>query len=350
MKRVFVVGGAWSLVLVIGGVCLAADTKRQGPQPASNPPRSAAAPASSSSGGLRYVSPPPNTGGVDTNRRAADARHAAQAAAAQAVAAQAAAAARRAAARPVTPVRPATPSTSVSPNNGFGYGYGRYYPRYSYGFYGGYGYPTTPYGTSPYVLGYDPYSGQSYLYPYNGGYGYGYSPYGYRSPYYIPYLGFGYPGAVFANPGQLFGIGPIQQLMGVGPGFQGQPNFGPFANGAPFANGNANAVNPNGANGNNNANPGFANGNNAGNAAVNNPPPARKAAAVPGSKAMDLAWQFITFGDAHFGNLKYNDALDRYRRAARRVPDAGRCLDARGDGHGGDWLLHAGCQGDSPRT
>ena len=75
------------------------------------------------------------------------------------------------------------------------------------------------------MLGYDPYTGQTFLYPYSGGYTpygyspygyspYGYSPYGYRYPYYgNPYLGFGYPAAVFVNPGQLFGLGPIQQSM-----------------------------------------------------------------------------------------------------------------------------------------
>src|SRR5208283_4723238 len=39
-----------------------------------------------------------------------------------------------------------------------------------------------------------------------------------------------------------------------------------------------------------------------------------------GGKAMEIAWKFITFGDAHFGDQKYNDALDRYRRAARECP------------------------------
>ena len=122
-------------------------------------------------------------------------------------------------------------------------------------------------------MGYDPYSGQSYLYP--GGYSNSYSPYGYNGygngyPYYGRYLGYGYPGAVFANPGQLFGIGPIQQLMGVNPGFNQQPNVGPFAN---F---NQNPV-PN-AN-NNNVNPGFAGGNQpagnqpGGNVAANVPAP-----------------------------------------------------------------------------
>ena len=75
------------------------------------------------------------------------------------------------------------------------------------------------------------------------------TPYGYQYPYYRnPYLGYGYPGAVFAPAGQLFGLGPIQQLMGVGPGFQQpQANANGFANGNPnvFANGNGNAANVN---------------------------------------------------------------------------------------------------------
>jgi tetratricopeptide (TPR) repeat protein len=38
---------------------------------------------------------------------------------------------------------------------------------------------------------------------------------------------------------------------------------------------------------------------------------------------MELAWKFIAFGDAQFADLKYNDALDRYRRARREAPHLG---------------------------
>jgi tetratricopeptide (TPR) repeat protein len=260
MNRIIAAGGAWSLFLVLGGVCLAADQKRPGTQPAPSQPQPKASQA-----------------------------------AAQAAAARSAAAAR------LPTLQPAISSSSGTSN----YFYRGYYP------YGGYGYyPYSLYGTSPYVLGYDPYSGQAYLYP--GGY----SPYAYRYPYFTnPYLGFGYPDAVFANPGQLFGLGPIQQLMGGNQGFQ-QPNA------APFANANPNPV----PNGNNNANAGFGNGNNAGRNAVagNVPsPPAPRKQAAAGTKATELAWKFVAFGDARFGDLKYNEALDRYRRAAKECPTLG---------------------------
>jgi tetratricopeptide (TPR) repeat protein len=306
MNRIFVVGGAWSMVLVIGGLCWAADQKRQGNQPAPQAPPPANTPGFTPGGGMRYI--PPNKGNTNTNPRAAEA-----------AAARAAAAARNS--PPATPVVPQP--TAPSPNRHY---YPSGYPYGGYGYYAPYGYPYSPYGTTQYVLGYDPYTGQTFLYPYSGGYTpygyspygyspYGYSPYGYRYPYYgNPYLGFGYPSAVFVNPGQLFGLGPIQQLMGA---YQG---FGPQQNAAPFANANPNPPNAN----NNNPNPGLANGNNPrGNAAANVPEPPQPHKSAAGSKAMELGWKFITFGDARFGELKYSDALDRYRRAARECPTLG---------------------------
>jgi tetratricopeptide (TPR) repeat protein len=302
MKRVLVAGGAWCIIFTFGAIGLAADVKRQGNQPA---PAQPAANPGATSGSARFV--PPSAAGTNPGApgpsRQSDAVRAAQAA-------QAAAAMRSS--PPVRPrvtqppaIQPVPPVRDRSSGNFYGN-----YP------YRGYGYP---YGTTPYVLGYDPYSGQPYLYP--GGY-YGYSPYGYGNgyPYYGRYLGFGYPGAVFVDPGQLFGIGPIQQLMGVNPGFNQQPNVGPFANVNP------NPV-PNG--NNNNANPGFAGGNQpganqpGGGAAANVPAPPQPRKAAVGAKANELAWKFITFGDARFGELKYSEALDRYRRAAREAPTLG---------------------------
>jgi tetratricopeptide (TPR) repeat protein len=97
---------------------------------------------------------------------------------------------------------------------------------------------------------------------------------------------------------------------------QGLP---PQANAAPLGNGNANPA----LNANNNANPGFGNGNNpGGNAVGGNGGPAAHKAAV-GSKALELGWKFIAFGDARFGDLKYSEALDRYRRATHECPTLG---------------------------
>jgi tetratricopeptide (TPR) repeat protein len=37
-------------------------------------------------------------------------------------------------------------------------------------------------------------------------------------------------------------------------------------------------------------------------------------------EALALAWKFIGFGDAHFNNQKYSEALQRYRKAVRGAP------------------------------
>ena len=61
-----------------------------------------------------------------------------------------------------------------------------------------------------------------------------------------------------------------------------------------------------------------------------NPPPASDDAA-PADKnepqdrplsptAVNLAWKFIGFGDAHFSSQKFSDAYDRYRKATRAAP------------------------------
>ncbi len=197
MKRIFLWVGAWASVVVIAGVCLAAGPQKPGNQPAV-PASPQAAPSGGAGGGLRYAAPPSSSAAA---ARAAQAQ--AAAAAQRAAQARAAAAAQRAAA-----ARSAAAS-SAQPNPP--YGYGNYYSRYGYNPYGYY-----PYGTSPYVLGYNPWTGQAYLYPYTGG---GYSPYyqqyGYQPYYANSYLGYGYPGAVFAPADLLFGPAPIQQLMGM---------------------------------------------------------------------------------------------------------------------------------------
>ena len=178
MKRIFVSVGIWASAVLVGGICLAANPTKPGSQ--------TTGPASAASGG------------VNANQRAA-----------QAAAARNAASARRSASQR------ASTSTSLygTSNNGYGYspyGYSPYgYSPYNYG------------GTTPYIVGYNPYTGQMFMYPYGGGYSPYYSQYGYQNPYYgNSYLGYGYPTAVFANAGQLYGPGPIMQMMGVLQWFQ----------------------------------------------------------------------------------------------------------------------------------
>ena len=160
------------------------------------------------------------------------------------------------------------------------------------------------------MLAYNPWTGAATMYPYTGGY----SPYNQN-----PYLGYGYPGAVFAPADQIYGLGPVQQLMGVAAWQQPQGNANFAANGNPNANaGNAGNGNANAGN----ANPGLANNNPALGAAAGDPA-AHKPPAPAGSKALEIAWKFITFGDAHFGNQEYKAALESYRSAARECPTLG---------------------------
>jgi len=53
-------------------------------------------------------------------------------------------------------------------------------------------------------------------------------------------------------------------------------------------------------------------------------PPAEPEEAKPGRatnpRAVNLAWRFIGFGDAHFANENYAEANDRYRKAATAAP------------------------------
>jgi tetratricopeptide (TPR) repeat protein len=98
---------------------------------------------------------------------------------------------------------------------------------------------------------------------------------------------------VFIPPEQLFGPGPIMQMMGVDRGFN-RPAVP--ARSAPVARArNADA-------------PGLA---------ADDAKPAPRPA---GAKATETAWKLISFGDALFANRKYGDALERYRRAAQAAP------------------------------
>jgi len=224
MKRIFVLVGTWTSIVVVAGQCLAADPKRPGNQPVVPAWQQSASPG----GGLRNVNPPNNGRNVvDTNRRAAEARRAAaaQQAAAAAKATRNATATNDAAA---TQNSNNQPSQSYYRNQPYGYGNNSYYSSYGYSPYGysPYGYSYAPYGyippgTTPFVLGYNLSTGATFLYPYGGSYSPNYSQYAYPYRYYQnPYLGYGYPAAVFVPADQLYGIGPIQQLMGVGPWFQ----------------------------------------------------------------------------------------------------------------------------------
>ena len=323
MKRVLLLGGAGCVVLVIAGICLAAQNPgQQGSQPA----------VRQTGGGLRQL-PPPTSGSGNAVRAAYQAQAAAKAAAAANAQAARAAQGDAAANRAITTMRskfgmynpqpsassPSSGYSSSYPYNGYGNPYG--YP-YGYG-YPSYGYS---YGATPYVMGYDPYTGEAYYYPAQGYSPYGYSPYGYRHAY-NPFLGWGYPPAVFADASQIYGLGPIQRLMGL------NQLSGPAWNVGPMFNGN---VNPNaGVNGNNNENGNNAprnrnrdndqgnNGAGGDNAANNNAAAARKPAAAPGAKSIELAWKFITFGDAQFSNLEYTKALSRYMSAAHECPKLG---------------------------
>ncbi len=200
MKRIFVSMGIGASVMFLAGLCLAANP----PQPV--PP----------AGGLRYGAPPNNGGnGVNANQRAAQAAAAAQRAAAAQAARNNAAAARNAA------------NVQRYRNNGYYSPYGSSgYAPYGYSGYNPYGYSYPPYGylppgTTPYILGYNPATGAMFLVPYGGGYSPYYPQSGYQySNFDNSYLGYGYPSAVFANAGQLYGLGPIQQLMGVSQWFQ----------------------------------------------------------------------------------------------------------------------------------
>gem|GEM_PF-2423117 len=167
------------------------------------------------------------------------------------------------------------------------YGYSGYNP------YWGYGYGTSPWGYTPYAWSYP------YGYSYGGGYLYGGLP-----PYLYPgyaYTPFGpvwyqpYPAAAFMPADQLFGPGPIMRMMGVDQWFnQAAPGWAQ-ARPAPAPRARDQDARPR---------------------ADDAKPPPQPA----GAKAVDLAWKLISFGDSYFGNRKFADALDRYRKAAQSAP------------------------------
>jgi tetratricopeptide (TPR) repeat protein len=200
------------------------------------------------------------------------------------------------------PTRRVDPPRTDQPSNLTRY-YPPWYPRYQVvwpGEWGGYGY--------------NPYAGYGYPYGYPSAYSYGgYQPYGYSGEYpssYSPYLPYApyYPyspyyafrSPIFMPAGAMFGLGPIQRMMGVDHWFN-----------PPAAGGGAGARADLGAGGRDPTRKLNRDG------APDDKPLAERGT---NSKATALAWRFIGFGDAHFGNQKYSDALDRYKKAAQSAP------------------------------
>jgi tetratricopeptide (TPR) repeat protein len=129
--------------------------------------------------------------------------------------------------------------------------------------------------------------GLPYLYP-----RYALTPFG--PIWYPPFLP---AAAAFMPAEQLFGPGPIMRLMGVDQWFN-RPAAGRAANPQPAAARPRDRDQDLGAR------------------AADELKPLRPAPA----KAVDLAWKLISFGDSYFGNRKFAEALDRYRKAAQSAP------------------------------
>ena len=168
-------------------------------------------------------------------------------------------------------------------------------PWYRRPYYAGY---RNPYGYYPYGS-YNPY-GYAYGYtsdPYGSGYPYGYS-YGYTP--YVPYTPYAwpYPPPVFMPAELLYGPQAMLRFMGVS--HWGNPPARAAA--APRAH-----------------------------AAAADAPASRRinrdddpqddpSGRGTNERATTLGWKFVSFGDAHFGNQKYADALDRYKKASQSSP------------------------------
>jgi len=136
-----------------------------------------------------------------------------------------------------------------------------------------YRHPYSRYGHDEYW--YDHYN-QGFVYPH---------PMQHHVPYYVPPL--------FLPSETLYGPEAMKRFMGFAPGPQPRAVVGV-------------AVDP----------------------AADQPVPARAAAEGPpqqnlrgtNQRSIELAWKFIGYGDAYFGNQKYTDANSRYRKASRTAP------------------------------
>jgi len=145
------------------------------------------------------------------------------------------------------------------------------------------GYPYDAYG-------YNPYRGY--------GYGYGYDSYPYASPYYYG------PPPIFLPAEELYGPLAMQRFMGVDHWFRPQPKVNVKVNvTVPPARDNDRVA---------------AAGQDKGIA----PPAPRKTLPDRGTspQSNNLAWKFLGYGDALFGQQKYAEANDRYRKASRSAP------------------------------
>lgn len=141
-----------------------------------------------------------------------------------------------------------------------------------------------PYSSGRYVYGYD----YPYDYRYDPYWPGGYYPYpAYHGRYYLPPL--------YLPAEELYGPQAVKRFMGWDDRSRPQRNVTVI-------------LPPGGAAG--------GGGRDRAGAAAQNGPALRD----PNGKALAEAWKYIGYGDAHFGNQKYNDSYLRYRKAARFAP------------------------------
>ena len=149
--------------------------------------------------------------------------------------------------------------------------------------------------------------GGAYRVPYSPGYGYpAYPDYYPAYPGYYPvYPGWysPYPPPVYLPAEELYGPRAVQRFMGVENWFQQSPS--PSTTNIIIQGG----------------------GRQAGDAAdgVADPDDDAKPIRATNQNALNLAWRFLGFGDAHFANAKYADANARYRKAATAAPQLADC-------------------------
>jgi tetratricopeptide (TPR) repeat protein len=144
------------------------------------------------------------------------------------------------------------------------------------------------------------YGSSGRFFPGNGfgyGYGFGYPPYPYTPPYYGPYS---YIGPLYIPADQLYGLGPLQRMMGYAPYVPPVNNNIIVAPRAGFGNGIA-PVQP--------AVPFQAD-------PPDDPPPERGTNA----ESVALARRILAVGDEYFQNQKFASAYQRYTSATKAAP------------------------------
>ena len=163
--------------------------------------------------------------------------------------------------------------------------------------------PVTWGGQRPHYYVYYPnglsgYPHGAYGYDRYHGYGYGYDSYPYASPYYYS------PPPIFLPAEQLYGPLAMQRFMGVDHWFRPQPKV----------NVKVNVIVPPARDNNGVAAAGPDKG-------IAPPAPQKKLPDRGTSpQSNNLAWKFLGYGDALFGQQKYAEANDRYRKASRSAP------------------------------